>query len=292
MLNQLTRKEWISKSSTANPKGLRAKAVFGIPAVEINQIYSPICEKILSVKESRTSNKKELKSPLILGVTGSVAIGKTTLSNILKEILEKAPYDFETVIVSTDNFLFPNRVLEERQNLHRKGFPESFQYKEILRFLKSIKKRDVISIPTYSHETYDITEKMKTIRSPEILILEGINILQDPPPSINQIEPQTIRDFIDFSIYLDAEEPIVKQWYIERFLSYCNNARYDSTSFFTQFKDFTEKQASELAKSIWESINSPNLKMHIGPSITHADLVLFKEHDHTISRINIPSNWF
>ena len=269
----------------------RTEPVFGIPEIEINEIYLPICERILSWSEIRNNIENGANGPFVIGVTGSVAVGKTTVAKALKEIFEGAPFVVETEIVSTDNFLFPNETLDENRILHRKGFPESFDYSSIINFLKALGGNHSVKIPIYSHETYDIIESTRDIHRDKILILEGVNILQNAPRLINESNSETIRDFIGFSIYLDAAEATIKTWYTDRFLNYCRKAKSDSESFFHQFKEFSEDQARELAAGIWETINSPNLQNHIAPSISFADSVLLKEMDHSISQLQVPSEW-
>ena len=292
MLSKVKREDWVKELLENNSSNLESTAIFDVPAVEINEIFLPICERILAEPGLNDDSTNEYTYPYIIGVTGSVAAGKTTFARVLKEILGNSPFNFGTEIVSTDNFLFPNETLNENQALHRKGFPESFNYSAIIHFLQTTKNQASVEIPIYSHQTYDITNQTQTITPTEILIIEGVNILQDSPEIVPESHQKMIRDYVDFSIYLDAKEETIKQWYTERFLTYCEKASSDDESFFTQFKELTEEQATELASSIWETINSPNLHNHIGPSIEFADLVLSKEKDHSINYLQALPEWF
>jgi len=292
MLSKITREDWINISQKINPTRLKSEDILGVPAFEINEIFVPVCERILSGAGLKDNLENEYKYPYIIGVTGSVAVGKTTFAKVLKVILGNPPYSFATEVVSTDNFLFSNETLNGTQSLHRKGFPESFNYPEIINFLQIAKNCASVEIPVYSHQTYDITNQTQTIPPTQILIIEGVNILQNPPRIVSDSQREMIRDYLDFSIYLNAEEETIKHWYTSRFLKYCEKASSNDESFFAQFENLTETQATELAVSIWETINSPNLHNHIGPSIEFADLILSKERDHGITYLHASPEWF
>ncbi len=292
MLSKISREDWVNISQKINPTRLKSEDILGVPVFEINEIFVPVCERILSGAGLKDNLGNEYEYPYIIGVTGSVAVGKTTFAKVLKEILGNPPYNFATEVVSTDNFLFSNEILNETQSLHRKGFPESFNYPEIINFLQIVKNYTSVEMPVYSHQTYDITNQTQTIPPTQILIIEGINILQNPPQIVSDSRQEIIRGYLDFSIYLEAEEETIKQWYTSRFLKYCEKASSNDESFFAQFENLTETQATELAVSIWDTINSPNLHNHIGPSIEFADLILSKECDHSINYLHASSEWF
>ena len=292
MLSKINREDWVKISPKINPTKLESEDILGVPAFEINEIFIPLCKRILSGPILEENFGNENKYPYIIGVTGSVAVGKTTFARVLKEILRNPPYNFVTEVVSTDNFLFSNETLNKNQALHRKGFPESFNYPAIINFLQIAKNYASVEIPIYSHQTYDITDQTQTIPPTQILIIEGINILQHPPHIVSDSQQEIIRDYLDFSIYLDAEEETIKQWYTSRFLKYCEKASSSDESFFAQFKNLTQNQATELAANIWETINSPNLHNHIGPSIEFANLILSKEKDHSINYLQALPEWF
>ncbi|MEE2683461.1 MAG: type I pantothenate kinase [Actinomycetota bacterium] len=263
---------------------------FGVPPIELDEIYFPICERIWSLWSRKTTER--LKTPLIIGITGSVAVGKTTVAEAMKDLLESKPFNLDTELVSTDNFLYPNEVLTNNRIFDRKGFPESFDYPAILEFLKGLTiEGEPMEIPTYSHEIYDIIDRTMVVKPSDVLIIEGVNILQTPKVHTNRSETQAIRDYVDFSIYIDAEEAHIKDWYTKRFLNYCEAARSGTNSFFSQFKDLSFDQTNDLALSIWTAINSTNLLENISPSMEFADLVLRKGEDHSISQLTVPRDW-
>ena len=218
--------------------------------------------------------------------------GKTTVAEAMKGLLESKPFNLDTELVSTDNFLYPNEVLTNNRILDRKGFPESFDYPAILEFLKGLTiEGEPMQIPIYSHEIYDITGRTMVVKPSDVLIIEGVNILQTPKVHISRSETQAIRDYVDFSIYIDAEEANIRDWYTKRFLNYWEAARSGTNSFFSQFKDLSFDQANDLAFSIWTAINSTNLLENISPSMEFADLVLQKGEDHSISQLIVPRDW-
>ncbi len=289
-LRLIDRGSWSELIRRSESSSQNKESSFGVPPIELNEIYFPICERIWSLWSRKTTER--LKTPLIIGITGSVAVGKTTVAEAMKGLLESKPFNLDTELVSTDNFLYPNEVLTNNRILNRKGFPESFDYPAILEFLKGLTiEGEPMQIPIYSHEIYDITGRTMVVKPSDVLIIEGVNILQTPKVHISRSETQAIRDYVDFSIYIDAEEANIRDWYTKRFLNYWEAARSGTNSFFSQFKDLSFDQANDLAFSIWTAINSTNLLENISPSMEFADLVLQKGEDHSISQLIVPRDW-
>jgi type I pantothenate kinase len=225
----------------------------------------------------------------LIGITGSVSVGKSTISNIIKKLAINPPTNLSAQVISTDNFLFPNSQLQKDQILHRKGFPESFDHAAIIEFLSEISEGKPNSIiPIYSHETYDI-DGTSRYEVTDLIIIEGVNILQNPIEK-NDRGP-SIREFLDFSIFIDADESEIAQWYEGRFLKYCSLAEDNTKSFFSQFKNLNMEERKKLASEIWKSVNKPNLDSYIYPSKKYADLIIKKGNDHLVSSLQVPLSW-
>ncbi len=263
---------------------------------EVEIIYLPLSRLLnlyvqASQKLFHASNiflhRKDLKVPYVIGVAGSVAVGKSTTARILRRLLSRWPSHPKVDLVTTDGFLLPNKVLEREGLMNRKGFPESYDLQRILRFMSDIKsgERDV-EAPLYSHLTYDVLEgKTQIVDQPDILILEGINVLQTGrPPRDGRGIPNT-SDFFDFSIFIDAEEQDLRQWYIERFFSLRNGAFKDPRSYFHRYASLTDEETVATATRIWSSINLVNLRENILPTRPRADLVLRKGADHRVRSV-------
>ena len=259
-------------------------------AEEIQQIYHPLVQKILLLMRKQPqpapSNRGQSGAPpFILGITGGVSVGKSSVANTLKELLLAQERELSVEVLSTDGFLFTNQKLLELGIMHRKGFPESFDYSAIVHFLISLKTSSKKqSVPTYSHTTYDVTGDKRIIENPDVLILEGLNLLQSDPVAINRENP-AIRDFLDMCIYLSADEQDIEDWYVSRFLNLCDKAKQNKNSFFNRYSQLSEEEAREEAKMIWNLINSPNLKENIAPLKNLADVILFKAKDHSIWKL-------
>ncbi|PKP77744.1 MAG: type I pantothenate kinase [Alphaproteobacteria bacterium HGW-Alphaproteobacteria-3] len=227
------------------------------------------------------------KVPYIVGVAGSVAVGKSTTARILRALLARWPNHPKVDLITTDGFLYPNRLLEERGLMQRKGFPESFDIKRLIRFLSDVKagSRNV-EAPLYSHFTYDILDgETVTVDQPDILVVEGLNVLQPWKPADGD-EPQPfVSDFFDFSIYLDADEATIRRWYIERFLSLRRTSFKDPAAYFHRYSKLSEEEAVQTADAIWTSINLANLHKNILPTRQRADLILRKGDDHRIREV-------
>jgi type I pantothenate kinase len=224
------------------------------------------------------------KVPYIVGVAGSVAVGKSTTARILRALLARWPNHPKVDLITTDGFLYPNKLLEERGLMQRKGFPESFDIKRLIRFLSDVKAGSPrVEAPVYSHFTYDVLQgEIVTVDQPDILVVEGLNVLQPWKPADGD-EPQPfVSDFFDFSIYLDADEEAIRRWYIERFLSLRRTSFKDPAAYFHRYSKLTEEEAVETADAIWTSINLANLHKNILPTRQRADLILRKGDDHRI----------
>ena len=220
--------------------------------------------------------------PFIIGVAGSVAVGKSTTARVLQALLARWDHHPRVDLVTTDGFLYPNHELERRNLMHRKGFPESYNRRALMRFVTSVKSgADYVCAPVYSHLSYDIVPSAKqVVRHPDILILEGLNVLQTGPTLM-------ISDLFDFSVYVDARIEDIEQWYIERFLALRSGAFANPASHFHHYSTLTDEQAIFAARDIWQSINLPNLIENILPTRPRATLVLRKDADHAINRLRL-----
>lgn len=220
--------------------------------------------------------------PFVIGVAGSVAVGKSTTARVLKALLARWDNHPRVDLVTTDGFLYPNRELGRRNLMHRKGFPESYDRRALMRFVTAVKSgAEVAGAPVYSHLLYDIVPgEQQLIRQPDILILEGLNVLQTGPALM-------VSDLFDFSLYVDARIEDIEQWYISRFLSMRAGAFADPASHFHHYSTLTDDQAVFAARDIWHSINRPNLIDNILPTRPRATLVLRKDSDHSINRLRL-----
>ena len=229
----------------------------------------------------------EHKVPYIIGMAGSVAVGKSTTARILRHLLARWPNHPKVDLVTTDGFLLPNTVLRREGLMDHKGFPESYDLPALLRFLSDIKAGNRgTSAPIYSHLTYDILPKERVvIDQPDILLVEGLNVLQTGRPPRDGKAIPYVSDFFDFSIYLDADETVLRQWYIDRFFSLRATAFRDPRSYFHKYASFDDREARETAIRIWETINLVNLRENVLPTRRRADLILRKGADHVINRV-------
>lgn len=220
--------------------------------------------------------------PVIIAIAGSVAVGKSTFARVLKAVLARWPDHPRVDLVTTDGFLLPNAELAARGLANRKGFPESYDLRRMLGFLAAVKAGDSdLEIPTYSHDSYDIQPgAVQRIGRPDILIFEGLNVLQTVPGA-----PTIASDFFDFSIYLDAEEAAIERWFVERFRLLQESAFRNPASFFHHFKDLSPAAAEATALKVWREINRPNLHDNIQPTRERARLVLRKDERHAVAEI-------
>lgn len=265
---------------------------------EVRTIYLPLARLINYYIDENLKRQEVLhkfldveapKVPYIISIAGSVSVGKSTSARILQALLSHYPEDRRVDLITTDGFLYPLATLEAKNLLKKKGFPESYDIHRLIEFVSDIKsgKRNV-KAPIYSHLTYDIIpDKFNTVDQPDILILEGLNVLQSGmnyPASPHNV---FVSDFVDFSIYVDAEETLLKEWYIARFLKFRRSSFSDPNSYFHHYAALSEKEAIETASKIWDEINGLNLKKNILPSRERANLILQKGHNHEIEQVKL-----
>ena len=261
-----------------------------ISVQDVEDIYMPLCHLIhLYMKEfeSLTLSKglflhRYVKvPPFIIGVAGSVAVGKSTAARLLQTLLSRLFSRKMVQLITTDGFLYPNAILEERGIMNRKGFPESYDMERLIQTLNEVKSGKEVDIPLYSHQVYDIVPgEFETIQQPDILIVEGINTLQ--LPANQQIY---VSDFFDFSIFMDAEPKLIEKWYLERFESLLDTAFLDPKNYYYQFAIGDRQAALAMSRSIWKNVNLKNLEEFILPTRGRADIILHKQENHLIDRI-------
>ncbi|ADX24648.1 type I pantothenate kinase [Streptococcus dysgalactiae subsp. dysgalactiae] len=251
-----------------------------LPLINLIQIYK-IAQENLSFSKSLFLKKDIQLRPFIIGISGSVAVGKSTTSRLLQLLLSRTHPNSRVELVTTDGFLYPNQVLIERGIFNRKGFPESYNMELLLNFLDTIKSGQSATIPLYSHDIYDIVpDQEQTVDSPDFLIVEGINVFQN-----QQNNRLYMNDYFDFSIYIDADSAHIEHWYIERFLSILNMAKQDSNSYYAQYTTLPQDEAVAFARNVWKTVNLENLEKFIEPTRNRAELILHKAADHKIDEI-------
>ncbi len=225
-----------------------------------------------------------LERPYLIGIAGSVSAGKSTTARILQAVLAAWPEHPKVDLITTDGFLLPNAELEARGLLGRKGFPESYRRNALTDFLHQIVSgAERVEAPLYSHITYDITDEVQVIERPDILIVEGLNVLQTGSPETTPF----VSDYFDFTIYVDASAESLEAWYVERFQQLRSTAFREQSAYFSQFAHLPDEAAAAVARTIWRSINLPNLQENILPTRARADLVLRKGSDHRIDRVEL-----
>jgi len=266
---------------------------------EVAEVYLPLSRLLNLYVAAQQSlhqvtdtflGKPVAKVPYIVGISGSVAVGKSNTARILQALLARWPGHPRVDLVTTDNFLHPNRVLEERGIMNRKGFPESYDVRRLVQFMADLKSGLAeVSTPTYSHLVYDIVaDQVVRIRRPDIVIVEGLNILQTGYGVAPRRWQRTfVSDFLDFSIYVDARERDVEEWYVERFFALRHTAFKDPTSFFRRFAELSDQEARATAVQIWQEINGPNLRENIQPTRDRARLILEKAPDHSVRSVKL-----
>ncbi|GAA0060507.1 UNVERIFIED_CONTAM: type I pantothenate kinase [Streptococcus canis] len=251
-----------------------------LPLINLIQIYK-IAQENLSFSKSLFLKKEIQLRPFIIGISGSVAVGKSTTSRLLQLLLSRTHPNSQVELVTTDGFLYSNKILIERGILNRKGFPESYNMEQLLNFLDTIKNGQSASVPVYSHEIYDIVpHQEQRFDSPDFLIVEGINVFQN-----QQNNRLYMSDYFDFSIYIDADSDHIEHWYIERFLSILEMAKLDSQSYYAQYTRLPQDEAIAFAHNVWKTVNLENLEKFIEPTRNRAELILHKAADHKIDEI-------
>ncbi len=282
----LTAQEVERLQSLNDPVSLQEVEQVYLPLSRLLWLYVAATQQLFSATASFLGDQGG-KMPYIIGVAGSVAVGKSTTARLLKALLARWPTTPKVDLVTTDGFLHPNHVLIERGLMERKGFPESYDGKALLRFLAQIKagKRHV-QAPLYSHLAYDVRpDECQIIDRPDILIVEGLNVLQpNRLPKDGQAIP-FVSDYFDFSVFIDADVALIEAWYLERFMNLRETAFRNPASYFHRFSALDEAQAQEVARHLWQSINLPNLHKNILPTRQRADLILTKGQDHMISSV-------
>ena len=282
----------LSEAELDNLSGLTER----VSTQEVVEIYLPLSRLLnlhvealqeLHGAATRFLRKGDAKMPFIIGLAGSVAVGKSTTGRVLQALLARWPSHPSVELVPTDGFLFPNAVLEQRGLMTRKGFPESYDLTRLLNFLAEVKSgRERIEAPVYSHLVYDVLpDQAIVIERPDIVIVEGLNVLQPAKLPKDGAAIPFVSDFFDFSIYIDAADGLIEDWYVERFLRLRQTAFRDPASYFHRYATLSEEEAKAIGLSLWRTINLVNLTENILPTRQRADLILRKAQDHAVETV-------
>lgn len=300
----LQRSTWASLSDNTqidlDEATLRRLRGIGDPTstTDVVEVYRPLCQLLHLYRENtgRLYDQHHeflgtdiARTPFVIGVAGSVAVGKSTTSRLLQELLRRAPGRPRVDLITTDGFLYPNEELERRGLTERKGFPESYNRRALLKFVMDVKSGvPEVKAPVYSHMVYDVVPgKSVTVSHPDILIIEGLNVLQPARVEKDGRSGLAVSDFFDFSVFVDADEAHIKRWFLQRFAALRETAFQDSTSFFRDFAKLSEEDALAMASQVWEDVNGPNLRLNIAPTRERATAILRKGKDHAVSTIAI-----
>lgn len=295
---EISRNDWAELAKTNdNPlteleiENIRGLGDF-LDLAEVAEIYLPLSQ-LLNLYVTTTQqlhrvsgdflDRTAKRTPFIIGVAGSVAVGKSTVSRLLKELLSRWPTTPSVALVTTDGFLYPNSVLEEKGLMAKKGFPESYDRLALLKFVADIKSgKEIVKAPLYSHLTYDIVRGGEVVvNSPDVVIVEGLNVLQ--PPGLGQ--EVALSDYFDFQIYVDAPTDEIESWYLDRFKQLRESAFRNPESYFHKYAEMPIDEALDRAKEIWRTINLPNLLENIISTKSRATLVLQKGIKHRVERV-------
>ncbi len=304
---RFSREEW-RKLRASTPLPLTEKDLVTLRGIneyisleEVSDIYLPLSRLLnLYVRAVQSLHhatdtflgNPPARIPYIIGIAGSVAVGKSTVSRVLQALLSRWPDHPKVDLVTTDGFLLPTRILQKRGLMDRKGFPESYDQRALVRFLAQIKRgQPEVHAPVYSHLVYDIVEnETQPVCQPDVLIVEGLNVLQTGQARKDKTLPLVfVSDFFDFSVYLDAEEELIESWYVSRFLRLRETVFTNPDSYFHRYANLSQSEAIKVSKSIWREINGPNLRLNIQPTRERAQLVLSKGPDHRVEEIRLRS---
>ncbi len=269
-----------------------------VDLTEVEQIYLPLSRLLhiyyQAAEQLHRETRKFLggpqpKAPFVVGIAGSVAVGKSTTARLLRNLMAQWADADKVDLVTTDGFLLPNAELDRRNILHRKGFPESYDRRALLRFLTKVKAgQPQISAPVYSHLHYDIMpDQRQVVDQPTVLIIEGLNVLQPPRPDRRGRSGLAVSDFFDFSVYVDAKPGDIQNWYVNRFLRLRATAFSRDESYFNRYAKLSDESARQTAQKIWSETNEPNLRENILPTRSRASLVLTKGEDHKVTRVRL-----
>jgi len=301
---EFTREQWATLRDSV-PMTLTAAEIAQLKWInedlsleEVAEIYLPLSRLLnfyISSNLRRQAvleqflGKREQKIPYIISIAGSVAVGKSTTARVLQALLSRWPEHRTVELITTDGFLHPNAVLKERGLMKRKGFPESYDMHRLVKFVSDLKSGEPqVTAPVYSHLIYDvIPQGDKHVSQPDILILEGLNVLQSGMDYSHDPHRVFVSDFVDFSIYVDAPEELLKQWYINRFLKFREGAFTDPDSYFHNYARLSESEATDIACGLWNDINGLNLRKNILPTRERASLILTKSENHAVDAVKL-----
>ena len=263
---------------------------------EVREVYLPLSRLLnlyvaaagkLHSATTTFLGEQTTRTPFVIGVAGSVAVGKSTTARVLREMLRRWPDTPNVELITTDGFLYPNAELKRRGLMERKGFPESYDRRRLLRFVSAVKSgAEEVRAPRYSHLTYDIVPDSEiVVRRPDVLIVEGLNVLAPARTRPDGRSGLALSDFFDFSIYVDARTSYIEEWYVQRFQSLRSGAFANPASYFHRYAELTDHEARQTALDIWKRINEPNLVTNVLPTRGRAQLVLTKDADHSVRRM-------